>query len=161
VCERDNTRMDGHAKENGLAIAIRRLTEEDAEKVAELSGQLGYSSDANAMRRRLEAMRGDEDRIGLAALLDGKLAGWIDASVERHLQSEDVVDIGGLVVRDDARGLGIGKLLCEEIEEWTRAKGIGRMRVRSQIKREDAHRFYLRGGYEKVKTSLVFEKNVR
>jgi hypothetical protein len=32
------------------------------------------------------------------------------------------------------------------------------LRVRSQIIREDAHRFYLREGYSKVKTSVVFEK---
>jgi GNAT superfamily N-acetyltransferase len=139
---------------------VRQLSPEDAEDVAELSGQLGYAADAKAMRRRLEEMRSDENRIALGALLNGRLSGWIDASVERHLQAEDIVDIGGLVVSEDARGLGIGKRLCEEIEQWTRAQGIGRVRVRSQIKREDAHRFYLRDGYEKVETSLVFEKNV-
>jgi PhnO protein len=46
------------------------------------------------------------------------------------------------------------------VEEWARSKSIPIVRVRSQIKREDAHRFYLRDGYRKVKTSLVFEKPV-
>ena len=68
--------------------------------------------------------------------------------------------IGGLVVRDGTRGLGIGKRLCLEVEEWARSKSIPVVRVRSQIMREDAHRFYLRDGYRKVKTSLVFEKSL-
>jgi hypothetical protein len=32
------------------------------------------------------------------------------------------------------------------------------MVVRSQIKRDAAHRFYLREGYEQVKTSHIFAK---
>jgi hypothetical protein len=48
--------------------------------------------------------------------------------------------------------------LCEEIEARTRAKSIPCLRVRSQIVREAAHRFYLREGYRVVKTSLVLEK---
>jgi GNAT superfamily N-acetyltransferase len=152
--------MNRNENKSQEAASVRRLTAEDAEEAAELSGQLGYSADATVLRQRLEAMSDDPDRLALAAVLDGQLVGWIDAAVERHLQSDDVVDIGGLVVRDGARGLGIGRLLCEEVERWAREKGIGRVRVRSQIKREDAHRFYLRDGYEKVKTSLVFEKSV-
>jgi hypothetical protein len=53
-----------------------------------------------------------------------------------------------------------GKRLCLEVEEWARSKSIPIVRVRSQIKREDAHCFYLRDGYSKVKTSYVFEKPV-
>jgi hypothetical protein len=34
------------------------------------------------------------------------------------------------------------------------------MLVRSQIKREDAHRFYLREGYVRTKTSVVFTKEL-
>jgi GNAT superfamily N-acetyltransferase len=86
--------------------------------------------------------------------------GWIDAAMERHLQSPASAVIGGLVVREDTRGLGVGKRLCLEVEQWARSKSIPLVRVRSQIKREDAHRFYLRDGYRKVKTSLVFEKLV-
>jgi GNAT superfamily N-acetyltransferase len=152
--------MDGSVNKGPQAAILRRLTADDAEEAAKLSGQLGYATDAIVMRRRLEAMTDNPDRLALGAVLHGRLVGWIDASMERHLQSEDVVDIGGLVVGDGARGLGIGRRLCEEIERWTREQGIGRVRVRSQIKRENAHRFYLRDGYEKVKTSLVFEKCV-
>lgn len=86
--------------------------------------------------------------------------GWVDAAVERHLQSKPVVMIGGLVVREDLRGKGIGQQLCHAVEHWATQIGIGVVRVRCELKRADAHRFYLREGYSQVKVSSVFEKYV-
>lgn len=139
-------------------VSVRRLTVEDAEAAAELSSQLGYPCSADDLRKRIDERSHATESIVLAAVLDGQVVGWIDAAVEQHLQSARCAVIGGLVVRDGARGLGIGKRLCLEIEEWARGKKIPVLSVRSQIKREDAHRFYLREGYSKVKTSVVFEK---
>lgn len=139
---------------------MRRLAIGDAEAAAELCGQLGYPASTDDLRRRIEGRAGSVDSVALAAFLDGQMVGWIDASIEQHLQSTPSVVIGGLVVRDGARGLGIGKRLCVEIEGWARSKSAPVLRVRSQIIREEAHRFYLREGYRKVKTSLVFEKSL-
>jgi GNAT superfamily N-acetyltransferase len=139
-------------------LLIRRLVADDAEAAAELSGQLGYSSSAGDLRERIEELSRTADRVAFAAVVDGQMVGWIDAAMERHLQYAASAVIGGLVVREDTRGLGIGRRLCLEVEEWARSKSVPVVRVRSQIKREDAHRFYLRDGYRKVKTSLVFEK---
>lgn len=141
-------------------LSIRRLTVDDAEAAAELSKQLGYSCSHSDLGERIDELARASDRVAFAAVIDGQIVGWIDAAMERHLQSAATAVIGGLVVRDDMRGLGIGKHLCLEIEEWARSKSIPVVRVRSQVKREDAHRFYLRDGYRKVKTSLVFEKAV-
>jgi PhnO protein len=152
--------MDALSDSDSLQLSIRRLTIDDAEEAAELCGQLGYPASSDDLRRRIESRAGSVDSIAIAALLDGQMVGWIDASVEHHLQSSPRVVIGGLVVRDGVRGLGIGRRLCLEIEEWARSKSIPVVRVRSQIIREDAHRFYLRDGYRKVKTSLVFEKSL-
>ena len=152
--------MDTITEQNLLGLSIRGLTAEDAEAAAELSGQLGYPCGVEELRERIEEMLRTADRVAFAAVLDGQMVGWIDAATERHLQGETCVVIGGLVIRDGARGLGIGRRLCVEVEEWARSRSIPVVRVRSQIKREDAHRFYLRDGYEKVKTSLVFEKRL-
>jgi GNAT superfamily N-acetyltransferase len=141
-------------------VLIRQLAAEDAVAVAELSGQLGYPESAERLRTRIETMAQSEDRVAFAAVCDAELVGWIDAAVERHLQAEDTVVIGGLVVRETARGCGVGKRLCEEVEQWAGERGFRRVRVRSQIKREDAHRFYVRDGYRQVKTSVVLEKEL-
>jgi GNAT superfamily N-acetyltransferase len=141
-------------------LSVRRLTTDDAEAAADLCSQLGYPNSPDDLRQRIEDTSRSADRVALAAVLDGQIVGWIDAAIERHLQSSACAVIGGLVVRDDARGLGIGRRLCLEVEDWARSQSIPVVRVRSQIKREDAHRFYLRDGYSKVKTSLVFEKRL-
>jgi len=150
--------MDAPSQRNSSLLSIRRLTIDDAEAVAELCGQLGYPGSPDDLRQRIDETSRSTDRIALAAVLNGQIVGWIDAFVERHLQSSASALIGGLVVRDGTRGVGIGKRLCLEVEEWARTKSIPLIRVRSQIIREDAHRFYVRDGYRKVKTSLVFEK---
>src|SRR5438270_9135421 len=141
-------------------LLIRRLTAADAGTAAELSGELGYPCPAEDLRERIEELSRTADRVAFAAVVDGQMVGWIDAAMERHLQYAASAVIGGLVVREDTRGLGIGRRLCLEVEEWARSKSVPLVRVRSQIKREDAHRFYLRDGYRKVKTSFVFEKPV-
>jgi GNAT superfamily N-acetyltransferase len=141
-------------------LLIRRLAADDAEAAAELSGQLGYPCLAEDLRDRIEELSRTADRVAFAAIVEGQLVGWIDVAMERHLQYAASAVIGGLVVREDMRGLGVGRRLCIEVEEWARSKSVPVVRVRSQIKREDAHRFYLRDGYRKVKTSLVFEKPV-
>ena len=68
--------------------------------------------------------------------------------------------LGGLVVRADMRGRRIGQQLCHAVEQWALTNEIHTVRVRSQVKRADAHRFYLRVGYTQVKTSAVFEKDL-
>ena len=141
-------------------LVVRRLTADDADAVAELSSELGYPSSPGDLRERIDEMSRTTDRVAFAAVVDGEIVGWIDAAMERHLQSPASAVIGGLVVREDTRGLGVGRRLCLEVEDWARSKSVPVVRVRSQIKREDAHRFYLREGYRKVKTSLVFEKPV-
>ena len=141
-------------------VSIRVLRADDAETVATLSASLGYPASAGEVRSRIELLADSNDRMAFAAILQDALVGWIDAAVERHLQSEPVVVIGGLVVSDDMRGKRIGQQLCHAVEQWAVQIGIAAVRVRSQLKRADAHRFYLRDGYTQVKISAVFEKHV-
>ena len=143
-------------------VTIRRIAVEDAAAVAELSGQLGYESAADEIRERIAKLAVREGQAAFVACLAGeaksRLVGWIDIAVTNHLQSPPYVLIGGLVVQDGLRGLGIGRRLCEAAEAWTRTQGIALVRVTSRSTRGEAHRFYLRDGYTEVKTSKVFEK---
>ncbi|WP_231737882.1 GNAT family N-acetyltransferase [Terracidiphilus gabretensis] len=141
-------------------LAIRPLSISDAEAVAILNHQLGYPSSVADLLPRIEQLLHSSERATFAGILESRLIGWIDVAIERHLQSSDTAVIGGLVVHEDVRGRGIGRRLCQAAEDWARGRGISIVRVRSQIKREDAHRFYLQDGYEQVKISAVFEKKL-
>ncbi len=141
-------------------LYIRPLREEDARAAAELCEQLGYPTDLSVLLGRIRQIAPDPGRSVLVACVDDAVVGWIDLSIEYHLQSEPVALIGGLVVAEAVRGQGIGRQLCQAAEAWARGCGITRIRVRSNAIRERAHAFYLRDGYARVKTSAVFEKTL-
>lgn len=136
------------------------MRETDAEAVAELTTQLGYGRNAEETRAWIRETSGGAEQAAFVACVEGEVAGWIEVSVERRLQSEPFAMIGGLVVKDGERGRGIGRLLCQRAETWALALGLDKVRVTSRSTREGAHRFYLRDGYDLVKTSLVFEKKL-
>lgn len=141
-------------------VVIREMRLEDAETAAELAHQLGYERTAEQIRAWLSALHADHRaQAAFVACVDDQVAGWIDVSVHHHLQSEPYALIGGLVVDEHFRGRNIGQKLCRHAEEWAWAHGLKTIRVTSRSTRTDAHRFYLRDGYQTLKTSLVFEKN--
>lgn len=140
------------------ALLIRAMVGDDAETASVLARQLGYERSPEEIREWI-ARRSDR-QIAFVACLDGDVVGWIEASVEWRLQSAPFVLIGGLVVKDGVRSQGIGRRLCQRVEEWTRGLGLDTVRVTSRSSRAQAHRFYLRDGYETLKTSLIFDKKV-
>jgi GNAT superfamily N-acetyltransferase len=144
---------------DGQEIVTRPIAIEDAEAVAALSGQLGYEVSAETMRERIARLLPlPANHLALVATVQNRVVGWIEAEEVKHLQSEPHALITGLVVKDDARSLGIGKRLCGEVEQWSQERGVSVVRVTSRMTRERAHRFYLREGFVQTKTSAVFEK---
>jgi GNAT superfamily N-acetyltransferase len=143
-----------------VSAQIRPIREEDARTVAVLCEQLGYPADMPAVLARVRQIAADPNRTVLVACVDDAVVGWMDLSIEYHLQSEPVALIGGLVVAEAMRGQAIGGQLCQAAEGWARGRGMTRIRVRSNAIRERAHAFYLRDGYARVKTSAVFEKTL-
>jgi GNAT superfamily N-acetyltransferase len=152
--------LDPRAFQKKSTVDIRPIQRADAAAAALLCTQLGYPTDTQALLARMTQITDDAHRAVLVACLDDELVGWIDLSVEYHLQSEPAALIGGLVISERVRGQGIGRQLCKAAEAWARARGVARLRVRSNAIRERAHAFYLRDGYARVKTSAVFEKTL-
>lgn len=131
----------------------------DAEAVSALITQLGYSRSASDVREWVEQLRHDgRAQAAFVACESSDVIGWVEISIEHRLQSLPFALIGGLVVKDGARGRGVGRRLCERAETWAWEQGVETVRVTSRSTRADAHRFYLRDGYGQTKTSLVFEK---
>jgi GNAT superfamily N-acetyltransferase len=54
-----------------------------------------------------------------------------------------------------------GAALLAQAEEWARKRNVRTIRLRSNVVRERAHLFYLGEGYERIKTSHVFQKELR
>jgi GNAT superfamily N-acetyltransferase len=139
-------------------VVIRPARGADRADLARLATQLGYPMSEEEAGARLSRIAGHPDHALLVAEQDGRVAGWLQVSRVRVFESEDGVEIGGLVVDEALRGRGIGARLLAEAERWARERGCVRMRVRSNVVRERAHAFYRSAGFSEVKTQRVFEK---
>jgi GNAT superfamily N-acetyltransferase len=149
------------ARASGAKITVRRARLTDAEPIACLCGQLGYPSTANHVARRLRMILRDQDHaVFVAGAGDGSLAGWAHIGIGKWLVSDCWAEVGGLVVDQQQRGRGIGALLMERAEGWARGKGVKMVRLRSNVVRQEAHRFYQKLGYEIAKTQHAFQKSL-
>jgi GNAT superfamily N-acetyltransferase len=138
---------------------IRGAIPADTEALARLSHELGYPSDAGAVARRLRRVLAAPDHQALVAVrADGSVVGWIHVFAALHIESDPFAEIGGLVVASTHRGLGIGAALQAAAESWARDQGLRSIRVRSRVERRRTHAFYESGGFERLKTQIVFEK---
>jgi GNAT superfamily N-acetyltransferase len=110
------------------------------------------------MAIRLSHLLSDSAHAIYVAESDSVL-GWIHVCVLEFLESGMFAEIAGMVVTQSQRGKGIGTQLVAQAEQWARAKGTVRLRVRSNVVRHETHEFYLKCGFSNKKTQKVFEKN--
>ncbi len=146
-----------------MAVAepvLRAAVAGDAEAIARLAGQLGYAVAADAVEGRLAALRGRGGEVLVAAAPDGRVLGWMGLRIQVSLTSPAHAEIASLVVDAAARGGGLGHRFVLAAESWARANGLAAVRVLSNTVRHDAHRFYEREGYARIKTQQLFAREL-
>jgi len=142
-------------------LKIRRARRGDAERIAQLSGELGYPATAAQIGTRLRQLTPvSKHAVFVAESPDAStgLIGWVHVSVAHLLESDIRAEVNGLIVAEVQRSAGAGAKLLEAAEEWARRRGCRGMNVRSNVIRERAHGFYERNGYEHYKTQKAFRK---
>jgi len=140
-------------------VHVREATPADAEALASLSGQLGYPVDVPTILRRLAQV--ERSVVLVAVNAEGAVCAVAHAEPRRLLIAEPFVELAALVVDERARGSGAGAMLLAAVEAWAREQGFTSVRVRSNVLRERAHRFYLREGYIEKKRQAVFLKRLQ
>lgn len=144
-----------------IAYAIRPATADDAARLAELATQLGYPTTPSELAMRLRALGAPSDTAILVATdADDRPIGWIHVELKPSLLAPLSAQVMGLVVDEARRGAGIGAELLNRAESWATDRGCGELLVATRVTRERAHRFYRRQGYELLKTSHVFHKEL-
>jgi GNAT superfamily N-acetyltransferase len=140
-------------------MKIRRARSDDAVRIAELSGQLGYPATAVQMRKRLRGIKpSSQHAVFIAESSKEGIIGWLHVSRQPLLEVEIRAEVNGLVVGEEHRSAGAGARLLAAAETWARKRGCKSMSVRSNVIRERAHKFYERNGYEHYKTQKSFRK---
>jgi GNAT superfamily N-acetyltransferase len=140
-----------------MEVTIRSITIEDSEEVNDLSLQLGYQLSVAETKEQIEKVISTESHCAFVAASEEKVIGWIHAFVALSIESRSFVEIGGLVVDEQFRNLGMGKKLIGKIKEWAVLKKINTVRVRTNTKRLKTHAFYLKNGFEEIKEQKIFQ----
>lgn len=136
---------------------IRPMESGDLPRVSELSAQLGYPVSVQALERRFLRMAAHSEQALLVAQSGAQIVGWIHVHPQLLLEADAFAEIGGLVVDQQARRTGAGRALVAAAQRWAQEHGFERIRVRSNINREEAHDFYPALGFVRLKTQHTYE----
>lgn len=134
-----------------MGLTIRDARREDAQTLATLVGQLGYPSSANDVARRLDRLgSSDADRV-LVAEIAGKVVGLASLHTSLSVElDEPVAKLSAIVVDERHRRGGIGEALLRAMEAEARRCGCRSVFLTTAERRDDAHSFYRRMGFEET-----------
>ncbi|MBD1843424.1 GNAT family N-acetyltransferase [Cyanobacteria bacterium FACHB-63] len=140
-------------------ILIRSAKLSDVKGIAKLADTLDYPTSIEEIQFRLERLITQSDHIIYTAHLpDTLVAGWIQVGIADTLLIGRQAVVEGLVVDEQYRKLGIGRSLLQSGEQWARSQNCHAVLVRSNVIREEAHRFYEHLGYSLLKTQATFSR---
>jgi GNAT superfamily N-acetyltransferase len=141
--------------------AVRAPEPGDYDRMADLAGQLGYPCRGEEIGMRLAEMQDpNQYAVYVAQLSVGQIAGWIGVYIFRAVELDRCAEISGLIVDQQIRSRGIGKVLLDAAEEWARSQGCNVISVLSNVTRDRAHGFYRKNGYERNKTQEYLRKSL-
>ena len=140
-----------------MRITVREMLVEDAEAVALLSGQLGYPLSKEQILINIENVMQSKMHTAFVALHEKNIVGWIGAAQAMMIEVMKHCEINGLVIDEQYRGKGIGKLLVEKVRQWAKVNGNDKLTLHCNTKRTEAHLFYEHMGFKEIKQQKYFE----
>ncbi len=142
-----------------MPFKIRTLLVTDCPYLIDLMDQLGHPANQAELVQRFQSLTSSQEDLLLVAENESKsICGFLHARVSKTIHYSPSVEICALVVSHKARNLGLGKSLMDSAEQWAQKKGYEIILLRSNIKRDDAHKFYASLGYEVIGTSHFLQK---
>lgn len=141
-----------------IPVGIRDARASDAPALTKLIVDLGHPITEADVRRNLERLA-TMDLLPMVATFGEQLIGLCGLSEMVTIHRDAPVGrISILVVAEDHRSGGIGALLVADAEKRLAARGCKMVEVTSNTRRERAHGFYEKLGYER--TSFRFMKRL-
>lgn len=139
-----------------MDIEIRDAASEDAAALAVLLDQLGYPSTQAEVTRRLANLASTGSDECLVALRNGEVVGMAAVHVSATLVDDNLVaKLSTIVVDRRYRRLGIGEALLSAVEQRARKIGCSLIFLTTADRRDGAHAFYRRIGFEETGRRFV------
>jgi predicted N-acetyltransferase YhbS len=143
-----------------MEFILRNVRKEDSKGVKKLAEELGYPSSEEKISEILDTVIQHDDHRLIVAEKDDDLVGYIHMVSSLRVGSDPFVEIAALSVHDAHRKIGIGKALISESQKMAEEKGVEYIRIRSNIIRREAHKFFEQRGFKNLKTQEVFVKKI-
>jgi GNAT superfamily N-acetyltransferase len=139
-------------------MGIRRAQVSDWKQIRLLLDQLEYPGTEHFLEARIERLVNDPDEALL--VYEDQTGGRILAFMSLHFIPQialegDFARISYFAVNERARGGGIGLALEEYCTGLARERGCSLIEVHCHTRRERAHAFYFRQGYEESPKYLI------
>ena len=137
-------------------MRIRNAQPEDAGRIAGLLTQLGYPGTEPFISGKIAALLGHPDAELAVAVEDDLVVGFVSVHfIPQVALPGDFARISYLCVDESVRSRGVGRLLEGWCERIARERGCDRIELHCHSRREAAHRFYYRHGYEESPKYLM------
>ena len=135
---------------------LRNVTIFDAQEIQRISNfELGYDVDLDIVKKQIKKLTNSNKHniiIGFENEQTRKIIGFVHAELYESLYMDTGLNILGLAVDSNFQGQGIGKKLMSSIEEYALKNNISYIRLNSNVRRTEAHKFYESIGYVCDKT---------
>jgi aminoglycoside 6'-N-acetyltransferase I len=115
------------------------------------------------VREMGEALASDTEAVYFAERTDGRLCGFLEASLRSRADGCDSTPVGyieGWYVDPDVRLQGVGRALVEAAESWARSKGCRHMASNADLWNEVSHRAHGALGYRETARLVLFKKDL-
>ena len=153
-------------KDNELILDMRTLRSRefdlvnitifDAQEIQSISNfELGYDVNLDIVKKQIRKLTNDNKHniiIGFENEQTRKIIGFVHAELYESLYMDTGLNILGLAVNSNFQGQGIGKKLMSAIEDYALKNNISYIRLNSNVRRIEAHKFYESIGYVCDKT---------
>ena len=136
----------------------RSYRERDLISLQKLMSELGYHVESDELKNNVKGIHEKGGEI-IVRELNGEVVASVCVLIDARLAEGIYAEIVSLIVSEKVRGKGIGAGLLKEAEKWA-AQRVSKIRVRANVVREAAHRFYTDQGYMLTKSQKIFIKNV-
>lgn len=128
---------------------VRAAVPKDAPAIAALLGELGYPVDSESVRARMGRLSNESDAVLVVDSGDEAAAVATVHLIPLFHRDSFLARITAFVVSNRVRHQGVGSALIQACEAWAAGNGAERAEVTSSDKRDGAHEFYTRRGFER------------